>query len=72
MIKYLFPSATRAARTAMRVACEPELERESGAYFRSRKKRARLVPAEHPEVGAQLWRRTADLLGIDFPRVQPR
>lgn len=67
MIKHLFPSAARAARTAMRVACEPELAGQSGAYFRSLEKRARLAPAEQPGVGAELWRRTADLLGIDFP-----
>lgn len=66
MIQYLFPSAERAARTALRVACEPELAEESGGYFRSRKKRARLGPADHPEVGAELWRRTAELLGLDF------
>jgi NAD(P)-dependent dehydrogenase (short-subunit alcohol dehydrogenase family) len=66
MIKTLFPSAARAARTAMQVACDPDLAEQSGAYFRSRKKRARLRPAEQPEVGEELWRRTADLLGIDL------
>ena len=67
----LFPSAERAARTAMLVACEPELSEQSGAYFRSRRKRARLKPAEQPRVGAELWRRTAELLGIDFGAPAP-
>jgi len=72
MIKYLFPSAARAARTAMWVACDPDLAEESGAYFRSRKKRAHLKPAEQPEVSAELWRRTADLLGLDLAAPAPR
>ena len=66
MIRYLFPSADRAARTAMLVACDPDLAGQSGAYFRSRKRRARLKPAEQPDLGAELWRRTAELVGIDF------
>jgi NAD(P)-dependent dehydrogenase (short-subunit alcohol dehydrogenase family) len=72
MIKHLFPSAARAARTAMQVACDPDLAEQTGAYFRSRKRRARLGPAEQPEVGEELWRRTAGLLGIDLAAPAPR
>ena len=66
MIRSLFPSPARAARTALQVACDPGLAQQSGAYFRSRRKRARLKPAEQPEIGAELWRRTAEMVGIDF------
>ncbi len=37
MIKYLFPSADRAARTAMMLATDPALEERSGGYYRSLK-----------------------------------
>ena len=67
MIRHLFPSAERAARTALRVATDPELERETGGYYRSLKKRRSLRPAEHPELGAELWRRSAELAGVDLP-----
>jgi NAD(P)-dependent dehydrogenase (short-subunit alcohol dehydrogenase family) len=66
MIKYLFPSAERAARTALRVACEPELASVSGGYFRSLKQRTKLAPASQPELSAELWRRTAELTEIDL------
>lgn len=66
MIKYLFPSAPRAARTALRVACDPELEKLSGGYFRSQKQRTKLAPASKPELSAQLWRRSVELTSIDL------
>ena len=66
MIKYLFPSAERAARTALRVAVEPELESVSGAYFRSQKQRKQLGPASQPDVAAELWRRSVEYTGIDL------
>lgn len=64
MIRHLFPSAARAARTALRVATDPGLGGVSGAYFRSLKQRRRLAPAEAPGVGAELWRRS---LALAFP-----
>ncbi len=39
MIRYLFPSADRAARTAMMLATDPALEAHSGGYYRSLKHR---------------------------------
>jgi NAD(P)-dependent dehydrogenase (short-subunit alcohol dehydrogenase family) len=66
MIKYLFPSAERAARTAVRVACEPALENVSGGYFRSLKQRSKLKPATQPELSAALWQRTVELVGVDL------
>ena len=41
MIKYLFPSADRAARTAVMLATDPELADHSGGYYRSMKHRAK-------------------------------
>jgi NAD(P)-dependent dehydrogenase (short-subunit alcohol dehydrogenase family) len=41
MIKYLFPSADRAARTAVMLATDPELADHSGGYYRSMKRRAK-------------------------------
>lgn len=67
MIKHLFPSAARAARTAIQVACAPELTEVTGGYFRSGKQRERLGPAEEQETTAELWRRTALLVGLDYP-----
>ncbi|MBW2726004.1 MAG: SDR family oxidoreductase, partial [Deltaproteobacteria bacterium] len=43
MIKYLFPSADRAARTAVMLAEDPELAAASGGYYRSMKLRKQTI-----------------------------
>ena len=44
-----------------------ELAAVSGGYFRSRKQRSKLGPAAEPDVSAELWRRTVEWVGVDFP-----
>ncbi len=66
MIRYLFPSATRAARTAMIVACDAPGAEQTGAYFRSSKQRVKLGPAADVAVREALWQRTIALLGPGF------
>lgn len=66
MIRTLFPSPARAARTALRVATAPELATESGGYYRSLKRRER--PLRHPdaELSTGLWRESARLTRVDL------
>jgi len=66
LIKSFFPSADRAARTALMVATGPGLAGATGGYWRSRKRR------EHPldvdaELSGRLWRISAELTGVDLP-----
>ena len=60
MIKYLFPSADRAARTAMKVATDPTLELASGGYYRSLKHRENPI-AFDAALSDRLWRVSAEL-----------
>lgn len=64
-IRWLFPSPARAARTALLVATDPALADETGAYYRSRKRRARVLDFD-PETSARLWRRSVELTGVDL------
>ncbi len=64
MIRYLFPSAARAARTAMLVATSPELAKISGGYFRSMKQRKKLLDFD-PESSLRLWQESLKLCGMD-------
>ncbi len=64
MIRYLFPSADRAARTAMWVATDPALADASGGYFRSQKQRRE--PLEFDEkLSERLWRTSMKLTATD-------
>jgi NAD(P)-dependent dehydrogenase (short-subunit alcohol dehydrogenase family) len=70
MIRYLFPSATRAARTAMRVATDPVLAEKSGGYYRSLKQRSE--PLDFDEaLSARLWSVSEALTGASL-RMSPR
>jgi NAD(P)-dependent dehydrogenase (short-subunit alcohol dehydrogenase family) len=64
MIKYLFPSPARAARTAIRVACEPGLAEVSGGYFRSLEQRARPLKEEDRALSAALWDKSVEMTGL--------
>jgi NAD(P)-dependent dehydrogenase (short-subunit alcohol dehydrogenase family) len=68
MIRYLFPSAARAARTCLRVATDPALERSSGGYWRSLRRRERPLAQPDPELAAGLWREAVRLTGVDLSR----
>jgi NAD(P)-dependent dehydrogenase (short-subunit alcohol dehydrogenase family) len=67
MIRYLFPSAARAARTCLLVATDPALETSSGGYWRSRARRALPLKQPAPELAAGLWRESVRLTGVDLP-----
>lgn len=67
MIRRLFPSAERAARTCLEVATDPALAGESGGYWRSLRRRERPLRRFDPELSAGLWRESARLAGVDLP-----
>ena len=67
MIRHLFPSAARAARTCLRVATDPALAASSGGYWRSGKRRERPLKDPDPELAAALWRESVRLTGVDLP-----
>jgi hypothetical protein len=65
MIKYLFPSADRAARTAMMLATDPSLQDATGGYYRS------LAHRENPldfdaEFSKRLWKIASEATGTDL------
>ena len=66
MIRHLFPSAARAARTCLRVATDPALAASSGGYWRSGKRRERPLKDPDPELAAALWRESVRLTGVDL------
>ena len=66
MIRYLFPSADRAARTAMMLATDPGLEGRSGGYYRSRKHRQN--PLDYDEkLSRDLWAVAEEATGAQLP-----
>jgi len=67
MIRHLFPSAERAARTCLLISTDPALAESSGGYWRSLKLRDRPLKNPDSELGAGLWRESARLTGVDLP-----
>jgi NAD(P)-dependent dehydrogenase (short-subunit alcohol dehydrogenase family) len=65
MIKGLFPSADRAARTAMLLATDPALTTKAGGYYRSGKHRERPLDFD-ADLSERLWRVSAELTGADL------
>jgi NAD(P)-dependent dehydrogenase (short-subunit alcohol dehydrogenase family) len=65
MIKYLFPSAVRAARTAVWVATDPLLADASGGYYRSLKHRDRPLGDEDRALSTGLWERSVEMTGVE-------
>ena len=68
LIRGFFPSAARAARTAVRVATDPALERSTGGYWRSNKRREKPLDFD-PALSRALWEKSLALAGIDEPRL---
>jgi len=66
MIRSLFPSAARAARTCLLVATDPALEKSSGGYWRSRKRREQPLKIEDRAISEGLWRESVRLTGTDL------
>jgi NAD(P)-dependent dehydrogenase (short-subunit alcohol dehydrogenase family) len=67
MIRHLFPSAERAARTCVRVATDPALETSTGGYWRSLSRRDHPLASPDPELALGLWRESVRLTGVDLP-----
>ncbi len=67
MIRYLFPSAARAARSCLLIATDPALATSTGGYWRSRKRRERPLEKPDPELAAGLWRESVRLTRVDLP-----
>jgi NAD(P)-dependent dehydrogenase (short-subunit alcohol dehydrogenase family) len=67
MIRYLFPSAPRAARTCLLVATDPALETATGGYWRSLNRRDQPLAKPDPDLAAGLWRESVRLTGVDLP-----
>lgn len=65
MIKYLFPSADRAARTAVMLAEDPELAAASGGYYRSMKLRKQAIEFD-ADYSMRLWKIASDATGADL------
>jgi NAD(P)-dependent dehydrogenase (short-subunit alcohol dehydrogenase family) len=68
LIRGFFPSAARAARTAVRVATDPALERSTGGYWRSNKRREKPLDFD-PALSRALWEKSLALAGIEEPRL---
>ncbi len=69
VIKRLFPSPERAARTALMLAGDPALEGETGGYYRSGRRRPRPLDFD-PETSRRLWRASAELTGADATELE--
>ena len=65
LIKHLFPSADRAARTAMMLATDPELSNRTGGYYRSLQHRENPI-AFDAALSGRLWQISTELTGADL------
>jgi retinol dehydrogenase-14 len=65
MIKHLFPSPERAARTAVWVAKDPALATASGGYYRSLKHRAQPLREEDRALSAGLWEESVRMTELE-------
>lgn len=63
LIRSFFPSAARAARTALMVATDPALAESTGGYYRSMRRRDDPVDFD-PETSRRLWAESLALCGI--------
>jgi NAD(P)-dependent dehydrogenase (short-subunit alcohol dehydrogenase family) len=64
MIRWLFPSARRAARTAVMVATDPELAEATGGYYRSLTRREKPLDFD-AAMSRRLWRESYALCGME-------
>ena len=70
LIRGLFPSAARAARTALWISTDPALERATGGYYRSLARRE--DPLDFDAVtSARLWQVSLDLCGFESDPLPP-
>ncbi len=69
MIRRLFPSPERAAKTALFLAAASGLAGQSGGYFKYKKQRRPRTSSRDPLLGRKLWQLSARLTGVDMPRL---
>ncbi len=65
IIRRLFPSPERAARTALMLATDPKLEAETGGYYRSLRRRERPLVFD-TATSDRLWRLSAELTRVSM------
>jgi NAD(P)-dependent dehydrogenase (short-subunit alcohol dehydrogenase family) len=66
MIRYLFPSPAKAARTCLLIASDPELATSTGGYWRSRKRRDQPLKNHNLQLSEDLWNASVRLTGVDL------
>lgn len=66
MIRYLFPSPAKAARTCLLIASDPELVTSTGGYWRSRKRRDQPLKNQDLQLSEDLWEASVRLTGVDL------
>jgi len=67
LIKRVFPSPARAARTALHLAASPEVEGTSGTYWRFMQAKQPKLAAQERQLAERLWQISARMTGVDFP-----
>lgn len=67
MIRYLFPSPERAARTALWLAASPEAAGLTGGYYKYLTRREPRLDRRDPLIGPRLWEISARLTGASLP-----
>jgi retinol dehydrogenase-14 len=75
LAKKLFPSPEKGARTLVYLAFSPEIAGVSGRFFLRQRMRSTKPVTHDREVAAQLWRVSAELVGLPVarqPAEQPR
>ena len=65
LIRMLFPSPARAARTALMVATDSDLADESGGYYRSQKRREKPIDFD-PDTSQRLWQASLELCDMEL------
>jgi len=66
MIRYLFPSPAKAARTCLLIATDPELVTSTGGYWRSRNRRDQPLKNQDLQLSEDLWKASVRLTGVDL------
>jgi NAD(P)-dependent dehydrogenase (short-subunit alcohol dehydrogenase family) len=66
MIRHLFPSPAKAARTCLLIASDPELVTSTGGYWRSRKRRDQPLKNRNTQLSEDLWNASVRLTGVDL------
>jgi retinol dehydrogenase-12 len=66
LINLFFPAADRAAQTALWLASAPEMETETGGYYKYFTRREPRLLSRDPDAGRRLWEISACMTGVDF------